>query len=469
MHSGPKRADSSQPSSRGTWGSKLGFILAAAGSAVGLGNVWRFPYVTGSNGGGAFVMVYLLCIVLVGLPIIVAEVLIGRATQRSPVAAFRALSRRGGPWMLVGWLGVAAGFVILSFYTVVSGWSVYYAYRAFFGGFTNLGASEINHMFDALVADHTRNLGLHALFMAACIGIVISGVRSGIERWSRILMPALFLMLISLAIYGCFLPGWRKAFDFMFAFRFSQLNASAILEAMGQAFFSLSLGMGAMITYGSYLSKETGVLGAATSVVALDTFVALLSSLVIFPVIFSFGMAPSSGPGLVFKSLPLAFAQMPGGYVVAICFFSLLVFAALTSAVSLLEVVSSTFIDLYGWSRQKATLFTGCVAFAFGIPSALSGKGFFLTWFKSHLSMSYFDLMDNLASNWMLPLGGLATAVFAGWFFRADHRDREFLVATKSTFRLPWLYLVRFLAPIAVFVVLLNYTGILAKIQHLMR
>jgi len=314
-------------------------------------------------------------------------------------------------------------------------------------------ASEINHMFDSLVADHSRNLGLHALFMIACIGIVISGVKSGIERWSRILMPALFIMLISLAIYGFFLPGWRQAFEFMFAFRFSQLTASALLEAMGQAFFSLSLGMGAMITYGSYLSKETGVLGAATSVVALDTCVAIISSLVIFPVIFSFGMAPSSGPGLVFKSLPLAFGQMPGGRIVSICFFSLLVFAALTSAVSLLEVVSSTFIDLYSWSRRKSTLIVGTIAFGFGIPSALSGKGFFLKWFTSHLSMSYFDLMDHLASNWMLPLGGLATAIFVGWF----------------VFRLPWLYLVRFLAPIAVFIVLLNATGLLSKIQGLLK
>lgn len=452
---------------RGSWGSKIGFILAAAGSAVGLGNVWRFPYVTGSNGGGAFVLVYLLCILLIGIPIIVAEILVGRTTQRSPVAAFRALSRRGGLWVLVGWIGVASGFVILSFYTVVSGWSVYYAFKAIFSGFSGMQAPAIDHLFDSLVADHRRNLGLHAVFMAACIGIVIAGVQSGIERWSRILMPALFLMLISLAVYGFFLPGWRQAFDFMFAFRFSQLTPSALLEAMGQAFFSLSLGMGAMITYGSYLSKETGVLGAAASVVALDTFVAILSSLVIFPVIFSFAMEPSSGPGLVFKSLPLAFSQMPGGRVVAICFFSLLVFAALTSAVSLLEVVSSTFIDLYGWSRKKSTLIVGAIAFGFGVPSALSGDGFFLTWFKSHLSLSYFELMDHLASNWMLPIGGLATAIFAGWFFAEERRDREFLVSTPSVFRLPWLYLVRFLAPIAVFIVLLNATGLLTKIQRL--
>ncbi len=365
-------------SARGSWGSRLGFILAAAGSAVGLGNVWKFPYVTGQNGGGFFVVLYLLCVAVVGLPILIAEVLLGRATQRSPVVAFQRLTSSHHPWVGVGWLGVAAGFVILSFYSVVAGWVVYYCGLALTDAFSGLPAKQIEAMFGALVGNPWTAVSCHGAFMVMTIGVVIGGVKAGIERWSRILMPALLLMLVGLAAYGATLPGFGEAMSFVFGAHADKLSGVGVLEAMGQAFFSLSLGMGAMLTYGSYLSKEMGLLKASAWVALLDTGIALLSALVIFPITATYGMAPQAGPGLVFKSIPVAFSQMPGGTALAIVFFLLLLFAALTSAVSLLEVVASSFIDLFGWRRWTTTMSMGAVIFFVGVPSAL--WGWFFDW-----------------------------------------------------------------------------------------
>jgi NSS family neurotransmitter:Na+ symporter len=451
---------------RGFWGSRLGFILAAAGSAVGLGNIWKFPYVTGNNGGGLFVVIYLICVVAVGLPIMNAEILLGRSTARSPVPAFGELAGRKSPWVATGWLGVLAGFVILSFYSVVAGWAVYYAYMAITQGFgtgTPAELAQVKLIFGDLIKDPALCLSLHGVFMVATVAVVIGGVQAGIERWSRILMPTLFTMLIGLAIYAMTLPGAGAALDFMFGFHTEQLKPAGFLEAMGQAFFSLSLGMGAMLTYGSYLPKETSVFKSSLYVAGLDTFVALISSVVIFPVTFSYGIEPSAGPGLVFQSLPMAFSQMPGGRVLASLFFSLLVFAALTSSISLLEVVASTFIDLYGWTRKKAVIVMGLVVFVVGVPSALSFSApAFGSQFKALVGKSFFDSMDYLSANWMLPLGGLLIAIYVGYGMDRERRREEFDQGTPLWAYPPWMALLRYLSPVAVLLVMLKSTGVLA-------
>lgn len=449
---------------RGTWGSRFGFVVAAAGSAVGLGNIWKFPYITGVNGGGAFVLVYLACIALVGLPILIAEILLGRATQGSPVAAFRQLTRKGSPWVGTGWLGVAAGFVILSYYSVVAGWAIHYTFLALTNHFNEVGeAKAIAKIFTDLVGNPGLNIGYHGAFLVLTVAVVIGGVKAGIERWSRILMPFLGMILVGMLVYATGLDGFGRALGFVFGGRFSDLHAAGFLEALGHAFFTLSLGMGAMLTYGSYLPKETSIPKSALWVALLDTVIALLASMVIFPITFTHGIEPAAGPGLVFQSLPIAFSQMPAGYPLSILFFVLLVFAALTSAISLLEVVASTFIDVYGWTRRKATLSTGAVIFVCGIPSALSGGSFFGSGFAEFFwGKTFFDVMDYLSSNWMLPLGGLFVSLYSGYALKQETSVGEFGGAAAAPLHTVWRATVRYLAPAAVLMVMLKSSGILA-------
>ena len=448
---------------RGNWASKLGFILAAAGSAVGLGNIWKFPYVTGRNGGGLFVLVYLACVALVGLPIMMAEVLLGRATQASPVAAFRKLAGEGSPWILTGWMGVAAGFIILSFYSVVAGWTLMYIWLSLSGSLVAMGADDIKQLFGTLVSNPAYSLGCHALFMAATVAVVAGGVQSGIERTARVLMPALFLTLLLLLGYSMTLDGFGEAMRFVFSPKAELFSAVAALEAMGQAFFSLSLGMGAMLTYGSYLDKDTGIVKASLWVALLDTAIALISGSVIFPIVFSSNQDPSGSVGLVFESLPIAFSNMPAGQFLSVVFFVLLAFAALTSTISLQEVVTSSFIDLYGWSRRKVALGSGLVIFFVGVPSALSfGDGPFGGVLKALSGRTFFDHMENISSNWMLPLGGMIIALFVGFRVKSDQRFEEFTRGTPwGGIYTAWLTLVRYVVPLAVALVLLYKVGVL--------
>lgn len=450
----------SEQQQRGTWASRLGFILAAAGSAVGLGNIWRFPYVTGKYGGGLFVLAYIGFTVLIGLPIMIAEVMLGRATQSSPVLAFRRLEHGGFSW--IGWLGVAAGFLILSFYSVVAGWTIHYVVLSVSDSFSTLRPAEISGLFDALVANPWLNVLYHGLFMSVTVAVVFGGVQSGIERVSRVLMPALFVLLLGLVAYCIFLPGMPKALNFVFAPHAESFKLSSVLTALGQAFFSLSLGMGAMLTYGSYLQRDAGIPKASLWVAVLDTSIALLSSLVVFPITYSHGMEPQAGPGLIFKSIPIAFSQMPGGYLLSIVFFVLVVFAAITSSISLQEVVTSNFIDLYGWGRRKVSLVTGAIIFVFGVPSALSGGDVFGTWMKALTGRSFFDWADYVTANWMLPLGGMMIAIFVGFVLDAKLRSEEFRRgASWGGLHGIWLLLVRFLAPVAVLIILLESVGLL--------
>ncbi|MEC9476611.1 MAG: sodium-dependent transporter [Planctomycetota bacterium] len=458
-------------SDRGHWKSRWGFILASAGCAIGLGNIWKFPYITGENGGGLFVIIYLACIALIGLPIMLAEVLLGRATQKSPVGAYRDFSAKGSPWVIPGWIGVLAGFVILSYYSVVAGWALHYTWLSLKGGFAGMDAETISNTFGSVFADGNLNLGWHAAFMLVTIAVVVGGVRRGVERVARILMPLLFVMLLVLLGLAMQSDGFSAAFSFVFSPDASKLTRAGVLEALGHSFFTLSLGMGCMLTYGSYLKKEEDIVSASVVISILDTVIALVACLVLFPIIFSYGMEPSKGPGLVFISLPIAFSQMAGGAIWATVFFALLVFAALTSAISMLEVVVSTVIDETRIKRTAATLMSGAAIFLFGIPSALSGtdgfagKGFQEITegvFGEGKGKNWFDSFDYLASNWLLPLGGLLIALFVAWRAGNAARERGFREGTRfQNLYVAWLMLLRYLVPIGVTAVLLHALDII--------
>jgi NSS family neurotransmitter:Na+ symporter len=447
---------------RGSWASGLGFVLAAAGSAVGLGNIWRFPYITGENGGGLFVLMYLVCILLVGLPVMIGEIIIGRSAQRSTVSAFKKLSGESTPWAGLGWLGIAVAYMMLSFYGVVAGWTLHYTVMSARGALAGRSAAEIGAMFEVLNQDAALNLFWFALFIGLVVLVVLGGVQRGIERWSVILMPTLLAMMVGLAIYSTTLDGFGEAFGFIFGLNADKLTSGGVLEALGHSFFTLSVGMGGMLTYGSYLSRRESIVGNAVAVTVLDTLIALLACLMIFPIIFSQGMAAEGGPGLVFTSLPVAFAQLPGGALLSTAFFALLVFAALTSAIALLEVATAYFIDEKGWNRRRATLMAGAGVMLLGIPSALTGSTtFFGSSMEQTLGANWFDLISGIVSNWMLPAGGLGMAIFAGWFLPESLRRSEFVAGTRlgGLYR-AWLQILRYLVPIAVGAVFLHILGL---------
>jgi len=354
------------------WGSKFGFVLAASGSAIGLGNIWKFPYIAGENGGAAFIFVYLICIAIVGLPVVIAEILMGRTTQRNPVGAFRALSGSKF-WTAIGGLGVLAGFIILSFYTVIAGWSLGYMIEALQGTFSTLGTAEqaSNH-FNSLVGDPTWMIGFYTIFFVFTMAVVILGVKDGIEKGSKIMMPILFIILIILMIKGISLKGSEAGLTFLLKPDWSKITGQSVLIALGHAFFTLSLGMGALMTYGSYLNKKTNIPNAAVQIVFLDTLIALMAGVAIFTAVFATGQDPAGGPGLIFNTLTVVFGSMTGGYYFGLLFFVLLTVAALTSAISLLEVVVAYFVDERSWGRSQAVMLFGSLVFLFGLPSALS-------------------------------------------------------------------------------------------------
>ena len=446
---------------RAHWKSKAGFILAAAGSAVGLGNIWRFPYETGENGGGVFVLVYVACVILIGLPVMVAEILLGRASQRSPVSAFKRLAGARSGWVSLGWLGVASAFCILSFYSVVAGWSMHYTWLSLTGQLREMGPEGAQQAFGQLFGSAWLNVSWHVVFMGLTVGVIMGGVGKGLERWARILMPALFAMLGILLIRSFTLPGFGPAMGFVFGFHAENFTAGGVLEALGQSFFSLSLGMGAMLTYGSYLHKDDDIMGASVSVCALDTGIALVAAMVLFPIIFTNNMEPAAGPGLVFLSIPVALSSMPGGGVLATIFFSLLVVAALTSSIAMLEVAASYLIDDRGWSRRRASLAAGAAIALTGIPAALSGATHtFGDGFASLTGMNWFDALAYLSNNWMLPLGGLGIAVYTGWRMDDAIRHDHFLSGSKlGVFYRGWLVLLKFLTPVAIAFVFVHAVG----------
>lgn len=444
----------------GQWSSKLIFILAATGSAVGLGNIWKFPYMAGDNGGAAFVLVYLLAIAMVGLPIMIGEILLGRRGRQSPINTMRTLAqeeRTSGFWILLGWLGVLSGLLILSFYSVIAGMTAGYTVRAIGGVFTGITAEQAQAMLANLTADPERLLAWHTIFMAMVVVVAARGVRSGLEQAVKILMPTLLVLLLFLMGYAVVEGDFVAGYEFLFSVDFSAVNPSMILDAMGQAFFTLSLGMGAIMIYGSYLPDHTSIAGTSFTVAAADTLVALVAGLAIFPMVFAYGLEPDAGFGLIFETLPLAFGEMPGGVWVGTAFFLLLLFAAWTSAISLMEPIVAWLAENRGLSRIMAAATGGIFIWLLGIGTILS---FNLLQDFTLFGLTIFESLDFLTANIMLPLGGLLIAIFVGWIMSRGSVEHEMDIGNSLGFRL-WYFLIRFIAPLLVLLVFLSQIGIL--------
>lgn len=447
-------------SPHGQWSGRTAFILAATGSAVGLGNIWKFPYITGENGGGAFVLVYLFCIVTIGVPVMMAEVLLGRRGRQSPVntmakiASDESLSRN---WKWLGIMGVLTGFMILSYYSVIAGWALAYVERSISGTFTQANAEQVGAVFSGLTGDWEKLLGWHTIFMVATMLIVLRGVRAGLEKAVTILMPGLFLILIFLVGYAAANGNFAQGAEFLFNPDFSKLTGASILTAMGHAFFTLSLGMGAIMIYGSYLPENVSITRAAFTVAIADTVVALLAGLAIFPVVFANQLEPGAGPGLIFQTLPLAFGQMPGGSIIGTLFFIMVAFAALSSAISLIEPAVTWLIEKTAMGRAQAVLVAGLVTWLLGIGTVLS----FNAWSdKTLFGKTFFDLLDYLTANIMLPLGGFLIAIFVAWKMRRTSVLDELVLKDGAGFEL-WHFVIRFIAPAAVIVVFVHAIGVI--------
>ena len=446
----------------GTWSSRWTFILAATGSAVGLGNIWKFPYMAGDNGGGAFVLVYLACICIIGLPIMLGEIMIGRRGRSSPANSMRSLAAEAktvSAWTLLGATGALAGLLILSFYSVAAGWAMSYI----FNGFQNITAELSSSSFNNLLSSPSSLIFWHTLFISLTIFIVARGILQGLEKWINTLMPILFLIILLLCIYamqtGAFLEGLR----YLFMPDFSKINPQVMLEALGQAFFTLSLGMGAIMAYGAYMPSNQNIGRTAVSVAALDTGVALLAGIAIFPIVFANGLAPSEGPGLVFVTLPIAFSAMPLGILFGTLFFVLLSIAALSSSISLIEPGVAWLIESLKIKRTTATIVLGFSAWFLGLFSALS---FNLISGFTIFGRNFFDATDFLTSQIMLPLGGIFIAIFVGWIMKKDHVLDGLGFKEDFIFK-AWYFSVRYIAPTLVGLVFLNFFIDLEKFYNL--
>lgn len=449
---------------RGNFGSKLGVILASAGSAVGLGNIWRFPYETGNHGGAAFILIYLGCILLLGLPIMIAEFLIGRHSQANTARAYQILAP-GTQWRWVGRMGVLAGFLILGYYSVVAGWTLEYIFEAVSNSFAGKTPAEFISSFQSFSSNPWRPALWLTLFLLATHFIIVKGVEKGIEKSSKIMMPTLFIIILILVGCSVTLPGAGKGIEFLLKPDFSKVDGNVFLGAMGQAFFSLSLGMGCLCTYASYFSKNTNLTRTAFSVGIIDTFVAVLAGFIIFPAAFSVGIQPDAGPSLIFITLPNVFQQAFSGipilaYIFSVMFYVLLALAALTSTISLHEVVTAYLHEEFNFTRGKAArlVTTGCILL--GILCSLSlgvTKEFTI------FGLGMFDLFDFVTAKLMLPLGGLLISIFTGWYL-----DKKLVwseITNSGTLKVPTykliIFILKYVAPIAISVIFINELGLL--------
>ncbi|MDR7417876.1 MAG: sodium-dependent transporter [Armatimonadota bacterium] len=433
------------------WSSRLGFVLASTGSAVGLGNIWRFPSTAAENGGGAFVLLFLVVMVLVGVPALMAELALGRRTGRNAVDAFLEI-RRGSGWGFVGALGVLAAFLILSYYSVIAGWVLAYCAKAARGQFAGLSAPMLASAFADFAGHPWRPLAWHAAFMLLTVGVVLGGVKRGIERWARLLMPGLVGLLLALLSRVLMLDGALAGAAWFMQPHWHQVTWQAVLRATGQVFFSLSLGMGVMITYGSYLDRAEDIPRSALYVAAADTGIALLSGTIVVSALFAFGLPVEGGAGLIFVTLPAVLGQMPLGPVLTTVFFAMVVVAALTSAVALLEVVVAFVTQRTRLTRRGATTVAACLTYALGIPSALSQGAYPIDLF----GRDFLGAADHAASNLLLPLVGLLTALFVGWAWGAGAAVGELHEGSRG-FRAAriWSFSIRIVLPIMVAVILL--------------
>lgn len=445
----------------GQWGSRWAFILAATGSAVGLGNIWKFPYITGENGGGAFVLVYLLCIALIGLPLMMAEVLIGRRGRQNPINSLNSLAEEEGrprAWRFLGWCGVLAGFLILSYYSVIAGQAMAYVPRLFFGVFDGVTPDGAHSIHATLVGDPERLLAWHTLFMLITMFVVTRGVQHGLEKSVRYMMPALFAILLMLVGYAANTGEYfDHALHFLFEADFSKLTHESVLIAMGHAFFTLSLGMGAIMVYGSYLPQQTSIFRVSVAISVMDTMVALLAGLAIFPLVFANGLEPAAGPSLIFETLPIAFGHMLGGQLFGGLFFVLLVFAAWSSAISLVEPIVAWMVENLNMTRLNATLLSGTIIWTLGLLTIFSFNiGAAWTLF----GMTAFELLDYLTANIMLPLGGLMIALFAGWVMKRSSTVDELAMGDGLLYK-GWRILIRYISPAAIIIVFASLIGLL--------
>lgn len=446
--------DEKRTSLHGHWSSRMAFILAVTGSAVGLGNIWKFPYIAGQNGGGAFVLVYLVCVVVIGMPVMMSEILIGRRGRRNPIATMELLGKEegsSGNWRFVGSMGVLAGILILSYYSVIAGWTLAYVMKSATGVFVGASAAEVGAEFSGFVGNW-KAIGLsHTLFMALTIFVVARGVERGLEQAVRFMVPALLVLMLVLLGYSMNSGYFGQGVAFMFTPDFDKLTWDSVLAALGQAFFTLSIGMGAIMAYGAYLPEETSIAGASAAVVTADTVIAILAGLAIFPLVFANGLDPAGGPGLVFQTLPLAFGQMAGGVFFSTIFFVLLAFAAWTSAIGLMEPAVAWMVEHYNRTRVQATVIIGVLIWAIGFASVLSFNVLADTKF---LAGTIFDNIDYLTSNIMLPLGGLLITIFAGWVMCRNSTSDE--LGSSGMLYKAWRLLARFIAPIGILFVLIN-------------
>ncbi len=436
----------------GMWSSRLMFVLAATGSAVGVGNIWMFPYMVGANGGSAFVLAYLVCISVIGIPVMMAEVLVGREGRQSPINSLISLaerSRLSSRWRFLGWMGALTGILILSFYGVISGWAMAYVVSTVSGDMNGVDASQVTEIFESFTGDVTSVLIWQGIFMIMTIFIVARGVGDGLEMAVKFLMPALFVLIVLLIAYAATTNHFGEGFRFLFHFNFADLTSESILAAMGMAFFTLSLGMGTMIAYGAYMPRDANILGTVSLIAVLDTCVALMMGMAIFPLVFANGLEVSAGPGLMFITLPLAFGQMDGGQFFGGIFFVLVTFAALTSSISMIEPAVAWVIEKFDYSRAAAAMVVGGISWSIGLGSAFSSN----IWSGVHVlgDRTFFDSVIFLTSNILLPVGGLVFAIFAGWLLNREI-VREQLELSGPSLRI-WSFLIRYVAPCAIFVV----------------
>ncbi len=439
-----------------SWSSGFTFILAAVGAAVGLGNIWKFPYVVGVNGGGAFVLVYLGCVLFIAVPILIAELWIGRSGGHSPPIAMANVARDAGlsprRWSLVGYMAMLVGYLIATYYSVIAGWTLSYIFKAG-SGFGDAGPAEVAAQFDELLADPGTLTMWHTIFIIIALFIVGRGLKNGIEKVVSVLMPALFAMLLLMIAYAAVEGDFAQGVSFLFSTDFSQIDANAVLIAIGQAFFSISVAMGLLMTYGSYVPKNVSLTKSALIIAGADTVVALLAGLMIFPLVFGNGLNPGSGPGLIFQTLPTAFAEMPGGRVFGVVFFVLLAFAAVTSLIAIIEPIVRFAEGRWNMARRNAVLIFGSLAWAIGMLTVLS----FNTWSGAaplgfidiFAGKTPFNLIEYFTENLMMPLGGILMALFVGWRVKPEALTADLSFSNAALFT-TWLWMIRVVVPLAI-------------------
>lgn len=444
------------------WASSFGFVMAAAGSAIGLGTLWQFPYMTSVNGGGLFVLLFLVFTILIGVPVFIAELLLGRKAQRGAVGIFETLSSQSSQWKSVGWLSVLSALFILSYYCVIAGWGLNYVLLSLNQFYLGRTPNEISSVFTTMHNSADINVLWQICFLGLTASVVYRGIRQGIEYWSRILTSSLLVILIILLGYAFTLKGFNQAFHYVFYPDLSKLKPSGVLEALGLAFFTLSLGQGVMLTYGSYMSKQEDIPKTACIIAAMNLVVSIFVAMMIFPIIFTFGSSVEGGFGLIFETLPVLLSQLPGALILSTAFFILLVFTALTSSVAILEVIVANLEDLLSWSRKKSVLISAVAVFVMGIPSALSGANILFPNWELMYGKTFFQTIVCLVSQWILPFCGLFIAIFVGWKVNKEILHQEFCEGTKwkKVFSV-WFFFTKWLAPIAIIFIVLQRAGII--------